>query len=529
MHDERHDSKVMADKAMLNGSPRHARSLKSVPSRKCTNEECESDGWSQLPTEIVTNILALLDPAADQSTLVQCLFVSRSFHHGAKQALYSRPHFTSTYRVAQFITCIRHCESSGLLVKQLDLSQLRNGDSSFVAGWRDWRLRHITPVRSRRPSSVLSLESGSTTGSSRGYRSNSSVSSFSSSSGGSRESLGEPQGKWASLWTKFKRGGRDKVQHKLRESKIGSPSPYLLTHSRSRSSSSATYQHANRGMSQYPACKDLPLGHVLHLLRICRNLVSLDLSHLALSADFELPQSGQPQPRSMVPGVSVEPRAMYLTDSTRPLDNTANLKKLNPEQLFDILLERANIRTVRMDHIVWVRQSMVADFVLRSYQLKRTSELSFNRSGLQRHLAWTCEGDLQDLVALVLMDYVVGLDNLALQQLFPTKHNTCLTHPDIMEISQVFDVPLNKDVFPARLTVLRGNKTGYRLRKLCPQYLSLVVSLAESGAAVKNVIDRRLYKRARNVSKRLKELRNTDLRRSMGQNYLLPGAEGIDV
>lgn len=282
-------------------------------------------------------------------------------------------------------------------------------------------------------------------------------------------------------------------------------------------------------MSQYPACKDLPLGHVLHLLRICRNLVSLDLSHLALSADFELPQSGQPQPRSMVPGVSVEPRAMYLTDSTRPLDNTANLKKLNPEQLFDILLERANIRTVRMDHIVWVRQSMVADFVLRSYQLKRTSELSFNRSGLQRHLAWTCEGDLQDLVALVLMDYVVGLDNLALQQLFPTKHNTCLTHPDIMEISQVFDVPLNKDVFPARLTVLRGNKTGYRLRKLCPQYLSLVVSLAESGAAVKNVIDRRLYKRARNVSKRLKELRNTDLRRSMGQNYLLPGAEGIDV
>lgn len=531
MQSERNVSKAVVRRAVPTGRARRHRQLYSASSN--TSGDDGSNGWNQLPPEIVVNILSMLDTSTDQAALVQCLFVNRVFHRGAKEALYSRPHFTSTYRVAQFISCLRQCESNGLLVKHLDLSGLRNGDSASLAGWRDWRLRHVTPVRSRRPSSVVSMESGSTTGSARGYRSNSSVSSLSSSSGGSGESLGEPQSKWVSLWTKFKRSGRDKVQRKPRQTRqqMASPSPHLLTHSRSRSSSSATHSHANRGMmSQYTAYKDLPLGHVLHLLRLCRNLVHLDLSHLAISADFELPLSGQPQPKSMVPGVSVEPRAMYLTDSSRPLENSAQLKKLNPEQVFDFLLDNPSIRNVRMDHIVWVRQSMVADYVLRSYHLQRTAQLSFNRSGLQRHLAWTCQGDLQDLVALVLMDYVAGLDNLALQQLFPTNNNAGLLHPDIMEISQVFEVPLSKEgVFPTRLTILKAETTKYRLRRLCPKYLSLVVLLGESSPAVQNVVDKRLYRRARTVSKRLKELRNTDLRRSLGQNYLLPGAGGMDL
>lgn len=524
--------------------------------------------WRQLPPEVVSRILSMLDNERDQQTLVECLVVNQTFYHAAKEVLYSRPHFTSTYRVAQFVTSLRQCEENGLLVRKLDLSQLRSGELTELGGsWRDWQARYAAARKyGHRPSvSVGSLESyllnnnSNNTSSyycysdTRGHRSNSSLSNSSSHSGsnsssgssgsssGESSNWGEIQGKWTSLWTKFKRNGQ--------KNKTNTPPTVSRpTTSHQRSASATTVPAASntgaaksshhqpttaKNSAPYASYKDLPLGHLLHLLHLCKNVTDVDLSHLILSADFELPSSGQPQPRSMVPGASVEPRAMYLTDSTKPWDinnsgyNNAQLRKLNPDMVFEILLKRPAIRQLRMDNIVWIRQSMVSNYVLQAFSSGREKQvLSFNRSGLHRHLAWTCQASIQDLVALVIMDHVVSSDDLALQGLFPT---TAQLHPDILEISQVFPVELQQNGvrsnFMVRLTIVKtSGVTTHHIRKLCPQYLSLVFLLGDSptSSTQLNVVERRMAKRAKATLKRLKELRNTDLRRALGQNYLAP-------
>lgn len=175
---------------------------------------------------------------------------------------------------------------------------------------------------------------------------------------------------------------------------------------------------------------------------------------------------------------------------------------------------------------------MVSSYVLQAFTSGRETQLlSFNRSGLHRHLAWTCQGTVQDLVALVIMDHVVSSDDLALQGLFPTIPQL---HPDILEISHVFPIELQPNgvgsSFMVRLTILKTSGiTTHHLRKLCPQYLSLVILLGDTptSSSQPNVVEKRLAKRAKISLRRLKELRNTDLRRALGQNYLVSGTSEI--
>lgn len=80
---------------------------------------------SDLPDEVLRNILSNVKD--DQRTLVNCLYVNKAFYNATKPTLYERPKFTSTYRVAQFVTSIRTNPQNGLYVRELDLSKLKNG------------------------------------------------------------------------------------------------------------------------------------------------------------------------------------------------------------------------------------------------------------------------------------------------------------------------------------------------------------------------------------------------------------------
>ncbi|AET37428.1 Cos111p Ecym_1178 [Eremothecium cymbalariae DBVPG len=83
-----------------------------------------------LPIEILTIILRNLqhsDNPNDYKSLIKLLYVSKKFYLAAKVLVYESPQFTSSYRVGQFVTSIRLNPESAKLVKQLDLSQLRNG------------------------------------------------------------------------------------------------------------------------------------------------------------------------------------------------------------------------------------------------------------------------------------------------------------------------------------------------------------------------------------------------------------------
>ncbi|SCU91691.1 LAMI_0E06876g1_1 [Lachancea mirantina] len=83
-----------------------------------------------LPIEVLAIVLEQLTKGAylhDHRAIVRCLFVSQKFYEATKIALYKAPAFTSTYRVAQFVTCLRLHPENGLHVRCIDLSSLKNG------------------------------------------------------------------------------------------------------------------------------------------------------------------------------------------------------------------------------------------------------------------------------------------------------------------------------------------------------------------------------------------------------------------
>ncbi|GME81207.1 unnamed protein product [Ambrosiozyma monospora] len=117
----------------------------------------------ELPDEILLLIFSfLLD---DQSSLVKSLYVSKRFHDMSKEILYSKPYFTSTYRVAQFVNTICQNRELALKVKVLDLSHLRMGvdleedqtvddlddKTEILGGWREFKYRNHPLYGLRKP------------------------------------------------------------------------------------------------------------------------------------------------------------------------------------------------------------------------------------------------------------------------------------------------------------------------------------------------------------------------------------------
>lgn len=170
--------------------------------------------FQDLPQEVLESILSHLQD--DQKTLVNCLYVSKTFNAAAKRSLYYNPYLTSTYRVGQFVTTLQHNNDLGKLVKVLDLSKLVPGwdfhdnnddidifrlvfntdlenleellnhasykdtpsvDTPPIASWRDWKYRD-SPLYGRRPSAnkapILSRQMTNSTLVSNGSSANSS-------------------------------------------------------------------------------------------------------------------------------------------------------------------------------------------------------------------------------------------------------------------------------------------------------------------------------------------------------------------
>ncbi|KAL3235353.1 Uncharacterized protein RNJ44_00112 [Nakaseomyces bracarensis] len=92
----------------------------------------EQKQFSDLPEEVLKVVLGNLKD--DQVSLVNCLYVNKALYNAAKPVLYEKPNFSSTYRVAQFVTSIRITPQNGALVKVLDLSNLKNGVISEKSG-----------------------------------------------------------------------------------------------------------------------------------------------------------------------------------------------------------------------------------------------------------------------------------------------------------------------------------------------------------------------------------------------------------
>lgn len=375
--------------------------------------------FNELPVEIIAYILSTIQ--TEQRTLISCLYVNKKVYAASKLVLYEKPYFTSTYRVAQFVTSIRLHPENGTYVKSLDLSKLKSGlitaetengnttaatadetgattpgnaaESNFptltttqtqgttnssspvndelkqdlaYASWRDWRYRneplYSSPLLSTfnlkrvnsRSSSIHSNSSGLTNSgnNARRHRSNSSVSSFTSSimsslyttphislstTTSSGQNNSSPN---SSTFTSLSRkrspnpsegvttkkvANRDNNSNKSTSSnsrwfnkRLSSrqkkgivapkptknvPKPIISTDDSDLSSAlpknrqikirieepfRTRHPYTNKFLLKYAPYRDLPLGYILHLLKNCPNLNDLNLSNLVICSDFEL-------------------------------------------------------------------------------------------------------------------------------------------------------------------------------------------------------------------------------------------------
>jgi len=94
---------------------------------------------SILPLEILTQICSYLP----QPALHNLLFFTPSLTSATTTTLYHRPHFISTYRLAQFVTTILKSDTYASKVRVIIIKDENEEKNKKVnlAGWLEWRYR----------------------------------------------------------------------------------------------------------------------------------------------------------------------------------------------------------------------------------------------------------------------------------------------------------------------------------------------------------------------------------------------------
>lgn len=235
--------------------------------------ESRPRSFMHLPVEIQIHVLEFVD---DLTSYRLCMLTSKRMYQLAKPLLYRKVHFTSTYRFAQFVTCLRVNLLLGTYVWELDLSELRAGmwdvdesrahddasDDEFpnpaaiMAGWRDWKFKN-NPLYALHPVAAVPLTK--------------------IVSNGSMHSL--PAQKKTKLTKYFKRRRPSHVENMPQQ-----PAPLAAPHVASG------HPSINRFLLNYSNSKDVPIGYLLHVINLCPNLESLNMAGVSLSSDYRIVQ-----------------------------------------------------------------------------------------------------------------------------------------------------------------------------------------------------------------------------------------------
>ncbi|SGZ57233.1 CIC11C00000003810 [Sungouiella intermedia] len=257
--------------------------------------------FSQLPTEIQIHIFTFVD---DHEAYRNCLLTSKRFYQLSKPFLYRSIRFTSTYRFAQFITCIRINSALGCYVYEVDLSQLKPGNwelemnaeegndamesddlfenpASILAGWRDWKFKN-NPLYALHPAAAIPLTKAI---------SNSSL-----------NSNHAPKTAKLTRYFKKRRRSSGSVSYAQVNHHTNHPTNHN-THANTNAihnssaisnnwhtHANAPHPNINKFLMNYSSSKDVPVGYVLHLINLCPNLERLNFGNLSLSSDYRIVQ-----------------------------------------------------------------------------------------------------------------------------------------------------------------------------------------------------------------------------------------------
>lgn len=244
--------------------------------------------------------------------------------------------------------------------------------------------------------------------------------------------------------------------------------------------------------------------------------------------------------------------------SSKNLNNSIELRKLNPVEIFEFLCGyESSLTSIKMDGAVWCRQYMIKYFILTTFNeaidydtnmtrsnsidCNRIMDLSLLKAGMNRNFAWSCKGAFSDFVVLIILDELLKRDDLAIEDIFNIKSErfyegqSFMRDSDIIEISNIFPIKYGLDddqqhIMKFRLVVLKNERsTSYTLKKLSNDYTSLVINLcinenynfmvSSTGSDIlPKETPKRIDRLTHGLVAKIRSLRNNDLRRNVGQN-----------
>jgi hypothetical protein len=294
-----------------------------------------------MPLEIIDLILSCLD----QKALVKFLYVSQRARSLAIPVLYRQPYFSTTYRLAQFVTVIASNLTLAALVRILDLSHLANpvdAGTRPLAGWRDWKLRS-EPLYTMRVSVI--------------------------------NGHGSKAARWA------------KPETVLRKDIMKSNETTMTT-----SPCFKSYHPLQSPLlKQFSFIKDVPTGYLMHILNCCNGIVGINLSSLPLAIDYRVESAAYKQ--------TYLDNQQFVSDLPKSCFEPGEVSPLTAMDLFKVMMTLENLQFVTITNVTWLTREIVSEFLRNSAAVrKRCLEyMDLQKSGMARNLPWATLGTPTDI------------------------------------------------------------------------------------------------------------------------------------
>ncbi|ODV94051.1 hypothetical protein PACTADRAFT_34865 [Pachysolen tannophilus NRRL Y-2460] len=212
----------------------------------------------------------------------------------------------------------------------------------------------------------------------------------------------------------------------------------------------------NRFLRKYSFIKDLPIGYIIHMLRICDSIVELNLDNLSLSTDYQILANNdttRERERNVLsnnnsmlsfdsyPGYNIQsliPDTTGITsfintkeedDKFAPHYKTPNLKacskidletspiflsdvgissihdkkkyfqfeKINCDDLVSLISNLKGLRKLSTQNCFWLNKNLILKFI-KAQKENRKMKIDFKNAGMNKNSLWSIEGELGDVI-----------------------------------------------------------------------------------------------------------------------------------
>ncbi|XBW35930.1 hypothetical protein QEN19_001502 [Hanseniaspora menglaensis] len=425
-------------------------------SKISTKIEIDSDYQKRIRKKIFMNkiimekIISHFDSRQNEDRMFllnSLLTLSKKTHVLVEKQLYSNVAFESTYRLAQFLAILKKSQSDyskGIAsyslsdyVVSIDLSQLTSGYNLFktycknkefltdnlsvdkisFATWRDWRLRDSLTYGNKMrgfPNGVLK-------------RANSNSFIVSSSFQNQEKTKKQKRRKKAYLKVikkKFSLKKNSVYNTDVFVKKNPKIEDSVLFVSKINKQLELNHPFSNLHLLKFKNNRDIPIGYLIHLLKICKNLKTLNMDRLSISEDtllFEKKLCFKTFKLDDIINFFVEEKDVIFLSETNinkfAINSDLNYKMLTFGNFFPIfveLLQKLDIKLEKLSlkHCYFVTKIKVQDLLLHNcinkfIDTKKQTylEVDFYKATMSKNYEWcnTSAKSWQDISVLMLI------------------------------------------------------------------------------------------------------------------------------